>query len=245
MHATAQRTESLGRHSPPGFPERDLWLRFPSDYDGGPRPLLFVLDGQDAFEDAAKPGWHLHHALEAVPKGAAPVLVAVPSSFARADELTPWVTDGWGGHGGRFLGWLTEWLVPEVRRRVPAPEGAVGAAVLGASWGGLFALWAHFQRPDLFGGALAISPAFWVGRGKAFEFFSHHPLPQFSRIYMDCGSLEDNGQMLANAAEVARILRARGYGEDRLRWVPVEGVDHHELAWRPRLSDALRFFYRR
>ena len=50
--------------------------------------------------------------------------------------------------------------------------------------------------------------------------------------------------MLANAAEAVRMLRARGYDEERLRWVPVAGADHHELAWRVRLPEALRFFYR-
>lgn len=238
---------SLGSFQPPGFPVREARLYLPEGHHADvSRPLLFAVDGQNAFGDVgSQPGWFLHDAIDSLPVDVAPAVVAVSNAGpSRADELTPWITDGWGGNAGRFLDWLERELVPAARLTIRAPEGAVGAAIVGASWGGLFALWAHFLRPHLFGGALAVSPSFWVGRGRAFEFFAHHPVPSISRLYMDCGSLEDGGQMLANASEIARMLRVRGYDEDRLRWVPVDGADHTEREWRKRLPSALAFMYR-
>ena len=42
----------------------------------------------------------------------------------------------------------------------------------------------------------------------------------------------------------AGILRRRGYGDDRLRFVEDRKGTHHESSWRRRLPVALRFFYR-
>jgi len=72
-----------------------------------------------------------------------------------------------------------------------------------------------------------------------------HPSPAISRIYLDCGRYENDGQMLADAAELAERLRRRGYTRRQLWWRPDARGHHHEAAWRRRLPRALRFMYRK
>jgi predicted alpha/beta superfamily hydrolase len=238
----------LGPWQPPGFAPRTVRIFDP----GAPqdlRPALFLLDGQDVFASprAARGGWAVDRAVSGLdPRWSVrPRVIAVPHpQGARQDELTPWPVDGRGGGAWRLLEGIARSLVPEIRARFPTPEGALGAALGGASWGGLCALLGHHAYPEVFGGALALSPALWVGDFAAFDWLAARPKPTFSRIYLDCGAREAEGRMLPPAAELAQRLAARGYGRRQLWWRPDPVGEHTEDAWRHRLPRALRFFFR-
>lgn len=250
MHFTG-RFETLGRVAPPGFPEREITVYVPEGHDGEtPTPALFVFDGQNAFGDAPwnSGGWYLHEAIDGLDRArhAAPLVVAIPhGGHSRMDELTPWPIEGRGGGGDPFLEWVVGAVVPLARRRYRIPEGAVGAALGGTSWGALMALRGHFRFPHLFGGALALSPSCWVGDFAIFEDLRRRPLPPISRIYLDCGGREAEGRMLPPARALAQELRARGYSDAQLCWVEDPDADHLESEWRKRLPAAMRFMYRR
>lgn len=243
--------ESLGWMDVPGFAAREITIYRPAGHEPGvAAPALFVFDGQNAFEDQPwnTGGWYLHQAIEALDRRAhaAPLVVAIPHGGAtRMDELTPWPIEGRGGRGDAFLDWVAGALVPRVRERYLLPEGALGAALGGSSWGGLMALHGHYRFPGLFGGALAMSPACWVGDFAIFEDLRRRPVPAFSRIYMDCGGREAQGRMLPPARALAQELRGRGYSGDQLMWVEDPDADHTEREWRKRLPAAVRFMYRR
>lgn len=240
---------SLGTWTPLGFAPREVRAWVPDDV-AGPRPALFLLDGQDAFSDpsAAGGGWQVEQAVSRLdPRWTiSPIIVAIPHAReARIDELTPWPIDGRGGRAFDLLAAIAHDLVPRVRARFELPGGALGAVLGGASWGGLCALLGHFEHPGVFGGALCLSPALWVGGFAAFDWLEHQPTPPFSRVYLDCGALEAEGRMLPPAAELARRLGGRGYARRQLWWRPDPHGEHTEAAWRRRLPRALRFMFRR
>jgi len=241
---------TLGPFELPGFPSRTVTLYEPPGEPGTPRPVLYVLDGQNAFDDTGHgPGWHLHHAIDALPGEQAikPLVVAIPhGGQSRADELLPWWTEGWGGgSGARFLEWIAQTLVPAVAAARPVATGPLGTAIGGASWGGMFALYAHFVRPDVFGGALCLSPAFWTGQFALFGEMEWRGNPHISRIYIDCGAHEAQGRMLAGARAMAERLWARGYRDSQFWFRPDPDGHHTEEHWRRRLPEALGFMYRR
>jgi enterochelin esterase-like enzyme len=241
----------LGPFDVPGFPPRAARVYEPAGAEGQLRPALVVFDGQNAFDDRpGTPGWHLHRAVDALDDAhhLRPRLLAIPHGGAsRADELTAWPVTGYespGGRGDSFLDWLVTSLVPAFRARFPTPEGALGLAIGGASWGASHAIRAHFRHPHVFGGALALSPAVWVGDFALPRWLDAQPTPTFSRIYLDCGALEAEGRMLPPAAKLAQQLEARGYSPGQLRFVADPRGEHTELHWRRRLPEALRFLYR-
>jgi len=244
------RFESLGRMEVPGFPAREIAVYRPAEHRAEePAPALLIFDGQNAFEDQpGTPGWHLHRAVEALDRRehAAPLVVAIPHGGpTRMEELTPWRIEGRGGRGDAFLDWVAGALVPRVRSRYRVPEGALGMVLGGTSWGGLMAIHGHFRFPELFGGALSLSPSCWVRKFAIFDDLRRRPVPTFSRIYLDCGGLEAEGRMLPPARALAQELKVRGYPEAQLRWVEDPEADHTELEWRKRLPAALRFMFRR
>lgn len=249
MERRTGRIESLGHFEVPGFPTRELRLYRPAEDDGRTRrPVLYLFDGQNVFADEGSfsGGWQTHAALDALdPRWySVPFVVAIPSSEARQDELTPWPMGDRGGRADRFLDWVARGLAPELGRRLPVIEGPVGHAVGGSSWGGLTAVYAHFRDPEVWGGALAISPSAWVGNFRIFDDLRHRGRPAISRLYMDCGALEASGRMLPAARALAEEVRARGYSRQQLWWREDPRGEHNERAWARRLPRALRFMYR-
>ncbi|HZF08233.1 MAG TPA: alpha/beta hydrolase-fold protein, partial [Thermoanaerobaculia bacterium] len=134
--------------------------------------------------------------------------------------------------------------MPALNAELRLLPGPVGAIVGGSSMGGLAAFYAHFRYPQAFGGALVMSPSFWVEGNKILEWVVDQPTPEVSRIYLDCGAKEGRGTLLPIVAAMAAHLAGRGYEGDRLLWRPDPKGGHHEASWRRRLPKALRFLYR-
>lgn len=245
------RIEPLGRFEPPGFAPREIRVYLPPDFDPGePRPALYVFDGQNVFGDEGSfaGGWRLHEALDRLDlaRYVRPLVFAIPSDpHRRQEELVPWPMEGRPGEADRFLDWLVGGLIPHTRERFAIVAGSLGAVLGGASWGGSLALYGHYRHPFHFGGALCLSPAFWVGGFAIFDWLADRPTPGISRIYLDCGAHEAEGRMLAAAEAMAERLRGRGYPRRQLWWRPDPRGHHTELDWRRRLPRAVRFMYRR
>jgi enterochelin esterase-like enzyme len=219
----------------------------PRGYDrGAPHPVLYLFDGQNVFDDGPSyaGGWYTHQAVDgrATRARAAPIVVGIDHGHERRiAELTPFATEHHPARFDALLAWLTDVLVPLVASRYRVVPGAVGAAVGGSSLGGLAAFYAHFRRPDAFGGVIAMSPSFWVARGRVFAWFAGQPTPHPSRVYLDCGARE--GRMHALAERMREALTARQYPASQLLYVSDPDGTHSEAAWRRRLPRALRFMY--
>ncbi len=244
------RFEELGRYSIYGLDgTRRVLAYVPRGFGGGTargavRPVLYMFDGQNVFGDAGSfaGGWHAHLATEKLSprNNFTPIVVAIDHGGAkRIEELgRPEVTD-------RLLHWMGERLVPEVRAKFHTSEGPVGGVVAGSSMGGLAALYAHFRRPDLFGGAIAMSPSLFFAGRQGMNFIRASHRPGLSRIYLDCGAREAGGRMARLSEELGRELRRRGWDERALKVRIDPRGAHTESAWRRRLPAALRFMFKR
>ena len=133
---------------------------------------------------------------------------------------------------------------------LPERSGAARRLFHGRSWilsetgQSPAALYAHFRHPEVFGGALCMSPSFWMARQAIFGFVEGRPTPSISRVYLDCGAREARGRMLPIVARMADHLKGRGYPEGQLLWRPDSRGQHSERHWRRRAPRALRFMFR-
>lgn len=215
-----------------------------------PRPTLYLFDGQNVFGDEGSfcGGWQAHDAADKLVDGrrvVAPIVVGIDhGGVARIDELGPFDTGGQGGSTDRLLAFMTSRLIPTLAERFAIIPGPLGAVIGGSSMGGLAAMYAHHRYPDVFGGALCMSPSFWFADAAIIDFVAHAPRPPISRIYLDCGVREGSGRMLPPIAEVEALLRRRGYVDEQLMWRPDARGAHSERHWRRRLPKALRFMFR-
>lgn len=209
-----------------------------------PRPLLVLFDGQNVFDDEGSfaGGWHAHRAVDryAARRANPPVVVAIDHGHeARIRELTP------RGDGGveALVAWVARTLVPAARAELGLTSEPHGTVLGGSSLGGLAALYAHYRFPEVFGGAMGMSPSLWAGREAIGALVTAEGLPWTSKVYLDAGEREAGGKTLAAAAQLAGVLRARGYTREKLRLRADKRGAHNERAWRRRLPGALRFLF--
>ena len=245
---------TLGPFEPAGFPPRRVRVHVPRRTGGlGPaeRPTLLLFDGQNVFDDEGSfaGGWYAHQAADRLlpsRQAVAPVVVGLDhGGVRRLSELSAWPEAGQPGEADRFLDWVVGELLPRLAAEIGIATGAAHVVVGGSSMGGLGALYAHFRHPDQFGGALVMSPSFWVGQRAIFEYVAGRPKPPRSRVYLDCGAREAGGKMLPVVRDMAERLRARGYAPEELLFRADPRGTHNERHWRRRLPLALRFLFRR
>ena len=108
------------------------------------------------------------------------------------DELSPWEApavwgkESFGCNAADTLRFLTEQVVPTLKRQFYLPEN-IKIILGGYSLAGLFALWASTQT-DLFYGIAAASPSVWFPGWMEFE--QRHPM-QAQHIYLSLGDKEE------------------------------------------------------
>lgn len=247
---TPGKIQVLGPYAPPGLVARRVRLYLPADFDPDvPHFTLFLFDGQNVFDDEPSyaGGWYAHEAAERLARAGkpAPIVVGIDHGGPeRIRELSPFPVQGNKGQLDILLDWLLGTLKPALAERLPLIEGPAGSAVAGSSMGGLAATYAHFRRPLELGGALAISPSYWVDDGAILDWIQAQPRPPFSRVYLDSGMREGRGTLLPLVARMAGHLASRGYGDMNLRFRTDPKGLHNEQSWRRRLPAALRFLYR-
>ena len=239
---TRGRFLELGTIAPRGLGPRRVRAYVPAV--PGPRPLLVMFDGQNLFDDAGSfaGGWHVHRAVDRIARARAPIVVAIDhGGIDRIAELSPYSDGKRGGKLDAVLGAVTETLLPRLRTHLHiAGLPFIG----GSSLGGLAAVYAHFLRPDLFAGALAMSPSLWFTHDRFARFIQSRPNPLHSRIYLDAGASEGRGSTSVRVDRFGRELRRRGWratGEHRVLVRIDPRGRHTEASWRRRFPAALRF----
>ena len=138
----------------------------------------------------------------AIAQGAAhPFLFAAVPVESWNDALSPWKSpavwgkQGFGGKAGETLCFLTEQIIPSLKRQYPLPKN-VKIILGGYSLAGLFALWASIQT-NLFYGIAAASPSVWFPGWMEFE--RQHPI-QAQRVYLSLGDKEEHTKNAVMAA---------------------------------------------
>jgi trehalose-phosphatase len=239
----------LGPFAVPGLAPRQVRVYLPRAYDPAePRFGLYLFDGQNVFDDASSfsGGWHVHEIVEKLGKSRpVPVVIGIDhAGTERLRELSPFDIEDEPGQAETFLAWLTGSLMPVLTAELNLVPGPLGAVIGGSSMGGLAAFWSHFHYPGSFGGALVMSPSFWVADQAIFADIAGQPTPPVSRIYLDGGKREDKGKLIPVLQRIVEHLVERGYDSDSLMWRADAKGTHSEVSWRRRLPKALRFMYR-
>lgn len=178
-------------------------------------PVVMVLDGNAYFEtmvgavraQAFAPDWTgVSDAVVVGVDGADGRLFGA----ARRQDFTPIAVDGVGGGAASFL----EFLTGPVRAAVAAhaPTDPARSALFGHSLGGLFTLFALFERPDAFSTYIASSPSIWWGQCAVLnnrKSFLLSPVPV--RLLVTVGEWErrpgPDARSVAGLKDRERILR--------------------------------------
>ncbi len=245
---------------------RRVWVYLPPGYeDAGDRryPVLYMLDGQNVFDDATSfvGEWHVDETLERlIPAGeVAPLLVVAVDNGgdSRIDEYTPWPDrqqrGGSGGQAAAHMAAIIGTLKPYVDAHYRTLPGPDHTGLAGSSLGGIMSLYAALQHGEIFGRIGAFSPSLWWDDGHLTRAIAQGPRPA-CRLYTDMGGLESfhfededgNGtdDSLDRLRELKAVLKKLGFQEGKdLMVVEDPGAVHNEGAWARRFPGAVIFLF--
>jgi len=255
---TARRLQVVGGAGRAAGMVRDAIVWLPPGYETSGRdyPVLYLMDGQNAFiQQPGTPGeWKADETATALIESGTiepMVIVGVPhSGFSRADEYLPAeLIEGVQPSADEFIGWLERTVMPRVERAFRVQTGPGSTAVGGASFGGVFALYAAGKRPDLFGSAIVESPSVLSRSGYMMTLFAGGSFDWPEVVFLGMGTQEagttsEAQELNARYAQAARTLaeRAEAAGS-RVKLVLGEGHVHNEEAWAERFGAALTHLY--
>ncbi|MBL8747567.1 MAG: hypothetical protein JNK78_00295 [Planctomycetes bacterium] len=220
-----------------------------------PLPVVLVNDGHKAFEPAnhrSVPAWQqsgtlqLHRVMDGLlcEHAVRPAIVVAIATHAgsRADQYVPvraqFGGSEFGGFGEAYLDLLEHEVLPAVEARLrgmTVSRAAADRVLLGSSIGGVSALFGAITRPDVFGGAIALSPSAWVDDGFLTR-AAQAAGPLRARIGADIGDGE-RAPIREHCRRLFDVLETHGDGRVLADEVP--GI-HNEDSWRQRLPRLLQ-----
>lgn len=235
---TLEHSEILELDSNETGRKYELWVALPPSFSAEPTrkyPTLYLLDGQWDFSLVrALAGGLLFDKV-------APEFLIVGVTYGgsgpdygvlRAEDYLPTRAKKEGeaglkgGDAKKFLSFLEARVLPLIEARYRADPAQ--RILAGTSYGGLFTLFALFEKPELFQTYLALSPAVswdsrWAFRREA-DFHRTHPRLE-RRIWLSVGTDEWPDFTAANRAFFAQVEQSR-YGGANLRVRFIEGEAH-------------------
>jgi predicted alpha/beta superfamily hydrolase len=212
--------------------EISVWL--PPDYEQSPDktyPVVYVLDGDALFGVAAHMGWMMVVGQDVPPMIVVGIGWAITGfddwNYRRSRDLMPCVAEMLPISGGAddFLAFIDAELIPFVSSNYRTDP--TGRMIGGASAGGLFALYALLQKPDLFRGIIAGSPAVWACAEMMSELeksLAESGKPVNAALYMSFGSLE--GEWVKPAEALFNTIASRNYAGLALKYELLDGETH-------------------
>src|SRR5690606_842207 len=156
---------------------RDLLVYLPRSYAASDQhyPVLYMHDGQNLFDayTSFAGEWQVDETMQQLERdGIEWIVVGIPNAGEdRLAEYSPFPDPKHGsGRGDLYL----DFVVDTVKARIDADfrtlPGRDHTGIMGSSLGGLISLYGFFSRPDVFGFAGAMSPAFWYGGRAIFPY---------------------------------------------------------------------------
>jgi predicted alpha/beta superfamily hydrolase len=224
---------------------RQIDVYLPDAYGTGRHPVVYLQDGQNLSDPATAFGgntWRLDDGLRWLfERNRHPIVVGVHNmGEARLAEYSPFPDRRHGGGAGdRYVRFLIDTVKPRIDAAYRTRRDRDSTVIGGSSMGGLISLYAFWRRPSPFGHAVVMSPSIWFG-GREILGFVERARATRGRIYLDVGTSE-GAATLRDARTLARMLRARGFNRETLRYVEAQEHQHREGDWAWRLPSALEF----
>ena len=233
-----------GVESPQLGNKRDLIVCLPHSYQRTDRhyPVLYLQDGQNLFDSATSYAgeWYVDETMQALaPEGIEAVVVGIPNAGEqRTAEYLP------DQRGQQYVDFLTSTVKPIVDASFRTRTGRTDTGLGGSSLGGVISLYGLFARPEVFGFAAVMSPAFALAQESIMGIVAAaQTMP--ARIWLDVGDAEFEPRVssayVESVSRMHALLRSKGYSDDELRYVIDHGARHEEAAWAHRFPQAIRF----
>ncbi len=204
-------------------------------------PVLYMLDGQNIFENAGFGSWQAKESLDRLIKRgqvAEIIVVAIDSGSTRHQDYVP-PEDG--GQADVFANFLANEFKPHIDQSFRTKPDRDNTGLLGSSLGGVMSLYAGWKYFHKFGRVGSMSGSWWLkGFRDSLQGQRKRPLT----VYLDSGDSGVASDCVQQTGLVRSILEKIGFelGSDLHHGVG-RMHEHNESAWSKRLPSALRFLF--
>ena len=221
-------------------------------------PVLYALDAQALWSFSKDPFgvWDLELTLDRLFELDAIeeiIVVAVHTDKNRTDLLSPFADkQDRGGKGPKLLDTMVSMVKPVIDARFRTYTDRDSTGILGSSMGALFAFYAAWTRPDIFGKAACLSSSFWWGQRGLIKAVQDQPTPNPRPVfYVDSGAAFDPHERDPSARDgfhhtrsMARALLRHGYEAGRdLHRLTFTGQTHDAAAWAARVGIPMQLLF--
>ena len=221
--------------------DRNIRVYLPPSYNTSPSkryPVVYLLDGDQ---------WNIDNLLNNYIKSGRfeeLIVVEIASTENRTSDFLPYEDafvrnrqPSYTPNARKFADYIVGDLIPSIDRDYRTIANRGNRAIIGASYGGLFALWAGFNYESTFSMVGAMSPSFWVGDYKVFDEIAAMPKKDV-KVWFDTGTLEWDYNL-----PLADVLVGKGatYGTDVV-YYEVKNGKHNVLDWVARIHCPLIMF---
>lgn len=226
-----------------GLRDRDVIIWLPPGYeqDRGKRyPVLYMHDGQNVFDPATSSfgiDWQIdEHSDSLIRNGVIPpmIVVGIYNTPDRSAEYAP------GEKGTAYMQWVVNELKPLIDSDFRTKKDRRHTWVGGSSAGGLISFMLAWEYPDVFGGAICMSPAFKIASIDYVTPVLEKARPPHLRLYIDNGGVGLEERLQPGVDAMLEALQTKGYRSPKEYWyVKDSNAQHQEAAWAKRFPQAL------
>lgn len=238
--------------------DRMIRVLLPENYHQGLKkyPVLYMHDGQNAFNDNEAIGGHSLKLEDYIKKNKIELIIVAidQNSQERMNEYCPWKngeyskkllgkTDPTGGKGKEYVDFIVDELKPFIDEKYRTNLDRTFMA--GISLGGLISTYAACAYPHIFRNIAVISSAFFRNQEEIEKLLKSSDLNQLEQFYLDAGTSESKNDQSVSAGflksnqAIYEILKEKNVN---VTFNIIEGGQHHYLEFRKRVPDIFSYF---
>ncbi len=211
---------------------RTIRVFLPQDYQNRATPLLYMLDGQNLFDEKTSYAgeWMVDEIVNSFPLKDQAIVIGIDhGNDLRMDELTPYKNEKYGGGNAMpFLEWIMNTVQPYVYKKYNLKVKEQQIAIAGSSLGGLFAHYAGIKHPEYFSTVGVFSPSFWWSDDAykiATDFVETSDIEQ--HYIFQCGDSESDDMV----PDMKRMHDLMLSDHIKVSYSVIEGANHSEKTW--------------
>lgn len=240
----------------PSSDERLVSVYLPQGYDESDEayPVMYMFDGQNAFEDeqgAYGKAWGLHEFLDGWQK---PLIVVGLQSSSEGDRrlaeycpyhLAPRSWEGLRGRGRATMDYIVQTLKPLIDTRFRTMPERACTGVMGGSMGGLMSLFAATAYNGVFSKAACVSPALSMCYPQLAHEIREAWIDPDTRVYISWGENEARDKRALTHLSLQSLTLANSLMEKGARvfpWLQEDGR-HCEEDWSRQTAQFMRFLW--
>ena len=224
--------------------ERDIIVWLPPSYNSGIKkyPVLYMHDGQNLFNPSTSFSgydWKVDETITQLISRKIIHETIVVGIYNTKDRLKEY--NLFNRRGIKYAQFLINELKPYIDENYRTLKKQDNTAVMGSSMGGLCSFQLLMNFPGVFGKAACMSNSFWIDDREIFKFIEEHKIPEFSKLYIDCGLKES--ELIDDNLKMCSIISSFSGDTGKFYCYFSEEGKHNEYDWAQRLHIPLKFLF--